>query len=595
MPNIYQFDTQRRLWHRAKPDTFAYSDGDVTENRLLAVLRTSQDISSSSEELRAAINDWPSEYHLSSVRHNLLRPFDLGPGQRILELGCGCGAMTRYLGETGATVVAVEGSLRRAEIAAERCRDLGNVSIYCDNLIQYEPEGLFDVVTLIGVLEYAPCFIASEDPVGACLAAARQFLKPDGALILAIENQLGLKYFNGCGEDHVGEPYFGIQDRYGTGMAITFGHRELDDRLARAGFCLRRFHYPFPDYKLPSLIIAQEALETSEMNLDGLLYAMESRDRTGKSMQAFSERMAWAVVARNDLVADLANSFLVVASRNEVPSHALEGSPWLAVSCAVERHPAYATITRIESASLGAGLHVKKTRLYPGLPAAKATLLSHQPSSAPYLQGRLLITDFQRQMIRSKDVGILAAVLRPWAEHLKRLRGADTRAMAPIPGDCLDLVPRNVLVQPGGGLSFFDQEWSWNETVPLGWVALRGVTDCVLAGSGTQAWQGYSVGSLASAILVECGITLESADIERIAVLEEQFQTLVHARANYVGLQSALATPLGRDAYFHRQVSAFADELSRIKNTWSWKITKPLRLIANLPGIAWDAWHGWRK
>jgi 16S rRNA A1518/A1519 N6-dimethyltransferase RsmA/KsgA/DIM1 with predicted DNA glycosylase/AP lyase activity len=83
--------------------------------------------------------------------------------------------MTRYLGETGATVIAVEGSLRRAEIAAERCRDLRNVSVYCDNLIQFEAEGHFDIVTLIGVLEYAPCFISSEDPVGACLAAARCF------------------------------------------------------------------------------------------------------------------------------------------------------------------------------------------------------------------------------------------------------------------------------------------------------------------------------------------------------------------------------------------------------------------------------------
>jgi hypothetical protein len=318
-------------------------------------------------------------------------------------------------------------------------------------------------------------------------------LKPDGALILAIENQLGLKYFNGCGEDHVGEPYFGIQDLYRRGMPITFGRKELDDYLANAGFCRRHFHYAFPDYKLPSLLVAQEALETSGLNLADLLYSMESRDRTGKMGQAFSERMAWPVIARNDLVADLANSFLVLATQQDGRSHPLERSSWLALSYAGDRHPAYATLTSIEKGGGNRSLHVIKSRLYPQHPVTISLFLSHNPKSSTYLDGRLLIAVFQRQMTHCNEVGILAAILHPWIEHLKSLRDLDAGVMAPIPGDCLDLVPRNLLVQTGGELAAFDQEWVWKETVPLGWVALRGVVDCILAGSGTVAWQGYSV------------------------------------------------------------------------------------------------------
>ena len=57
--------------------------------------------------------------------------------------------MSRYFGETGASVIAVEGSSLRAQIAAERCRDLPNVKVVCDNIIDYISDEKFDYVTLI--------------------------------------------------------------------------------------------------------------------------------------------------------------------------------------------------------------------------------------------------------------------------------------------------------------------------------------------------------------------------------------------------------------------------------------------------------------
>jgi 16S rRNA A1518/A1519 N6-dimethyltransferase RsmA/KsgA/DIM1 with predicted DNA glycosylase/AP lyase activity len=59
--------------------------------------------------LRKKITDWPTEYHFSRQRHCLLRPLNIQAGEDVLELGCGCGAMTRYLGEIGAIVDSIEG------------------------------------------------------------------------------------------------------------------------------------------------------------------------------------------------------------------------------------------------------------------------------------------------------------------------------------------------------------------------------------------------------------------------------------------------------------------------------------------------------
>ncbi len=71
------------------------------DERIAGIVNGLADPSSLSSELRAAITDWPSQYHLSAKRANLLRPFaeDLR-GKRVLEIGAGYGAITRYLGET---------------------------------------------------------------------------------------------------------------------------------------------------------------------------------------------------------------------------------------------------------------------------------------------------------------------------------------------------------------------------------------------------------------------------------------------------------------------------------------------------------------
>ena len=184
---------------------YEYSDGAAAEAYILETIQACDDVSSGSDELVRRIRDWPSEYHFSASRATLLAPFDLR-GLTVLEVGSGCGAITRALGEAGARVVALEGSLDRARITAARCRGLDNVEVVCDDFRDFQTPAAFDAVFMIGVLEYAPCYFAGDDPIGAALAKARSCLSDDGALMVAIENQLGLKYFAGASEDHMGRP-----------------------------------------------------------------------------------------------------------------------------------------------------------------------------------------------------------------------------------------------------------------------------------------------------------------------------------------------------------------------------------------------------
>src|SRR5438105_15881303 len=103
----FRWNEDLRLFMHPSHEGFAYSDGVEVEQRIYDGLRVTQDRSTATVELRDLITDWPTEYHFSNVRHNLLRHIAFRANERVLEVGAGCGAITRLLGETGAQITAV--------------------------------------------------------------------------------------------------------------------------------------------------------------------------------------------------------------------------------------------------------------------------------------------------------------------------------------------------------------------------------------------------------------------------------------------------------------------------------------------------------
>ena len=109
----YVVDQERNIWSRPEYGGINYSDGDDTELRIHKIIERATDLSVLSTELRQHCTDWPSLYHLSGARANILRPFSQSIHGDVLEIGAGCGVITRYLGECGVNVLALEGSPRR--------------------------------------------------------------------------------------------------------------------------------------------------------------------------------------------------------------------------------------------------------------------------------------------------------------------------------------------------------------------------------------------------------------------------------------------------------------------------------------------------
>ena len=569
-------------------DDFRYSDGDETENYLLACLRSCKDVSVFSEELRGHIRDWPSEYHFSTVRHNLLRPFPFGPGMRILELGCGCGAITRYLGETGATVIAVEGSARRAEIARERCRDLPNVRVHCANLMDYRDDQRFDHVLLIGVLEYAQQYVAAPDPVRACLEHAGSLLTETGTLFLAIENQLGLKYFNGCDEDHVGIPYYGVQGLYTNDGPRTFGKHALSQRLASAGFRRQEYFYPFPDYKLPNILIPDAALVHPEFNSASLLCRSTAGNHHGHFAPVFFDNMAWSAIAENGVLADLSNSFLVLAGKHGT------GAPpdWLACSYTAERLPHYATETRFSNTNgritvVKRPLCVEAPALAKPMPRGELQHVANETSD--YVSGEIYLVELQRVLARGGGLDELVAWAEDWIVFLQPQVRLES-GVAVLDGNLLDAIPSNLIRRLDGTLHLIDHEWRMTTSVPLAWVLVRGLFNAIATSPASPKLAGLTYREVISKVAGKLTqkLCLPSTDLFDEASAQENA-----LRLNVFGksppdnmITSVLDNPatgsVNRETLHDNEQKVLQAEIDRIKSTVSWRITAPLRVIWNL-------------
>jgi GT2 family glycosyltransferase/glycosyltransferase involved in cell wall biosynthesis/SAM-dependent methyltransferase len=489
-------------------------NGDnALDERISGIVKGLADRSSLSPELRAAIADWPTQCHLSAKRANLLRPFaeDLR-GKRVLELGAGYGAITRYLGETASEVLAVESNPRRAEIILARTQDLPNVAVINDDLFGLSLDEPADVILLIGVLEYAGVFFAVQDePERALLAHVAGLLKPGGLLLLATENRFGLKY---------------LADK--AAHFTTFGKTDLQSMLQSAGFARQDIYLPFPDYNSPSVIISP--LGTIMRGFDPGALAAETvhTDPQPPADPAFSLQRAWPVIARNNLLSELSNA-LVVAARL-APSAATEPTDGiLAWHYALDRQPSF--MKEAIFAKHDGTIRVSRRPLTLTAAPSEAPIVHANPEEA-YLPTRswwFRLIDILGQPGWSLDQ--VTAWAKVWVEALlARIGQSPLSAESLIEGTHFDATPFNLAVPGEGAPIFFDQEWQVRATLPLGFVLVRSLRESVRRVEAIAPPADLTLGTvdrIASAVLTQLGFLIAPSDLARYSELELLVQTWV--------------------------------------------------------------------
>jgi 2-polyprenyl-3-methyl-5-hydroxy-6-metoxy-1,4-benzoquinol methylase len=306
--NIYQFD-----------ETINYSDGYENERKIFDLIQNADP--NDFDFLEQEIVNWQLEYHLSWKRLSILLPIKISKDDIVLEIGGGTGIITQYLCNNSKFVVTIEGSLPRAKIISKRCREHKNLQILVGNFLKGSIDDFlsgknFDKILSIGVLEYANKF-GGKNGDKLYLKKCSKFLNISGEFIIAIENKIGLKYLLGFDEDHLNIPNYGIQSFYKNKNDVkTYSKNELIDLLYSFNFKHTRFFYPFPDYKLPTVIISENYTESQELIeiASDLIYNINFRNynKKNKSPQIHIGRVLKTFVLEKSLDI-ISNSFLIVA------------------------------------------------------------------------------------------------------------------------------------------------------------------------------------------------------------------------------------------------------------------------------------------
>jgi SAM-dependent methyltransferase len=407
-----------------------------------------QDLTIGSEELLATVHNWPEYEELTDKIVDLMRPFtSYLNGKSILEISAGYGTMTRFFGESGTSVSALEGQSEKAEFAAARCRDLATVTVTCSSFEKYETDARFDIITFIAGPGHINPFEDSGRINFPLLKKAVDLLNDNGILILTVPNTFAK----------------GIPE---NAISPAIDKRNVADVLKRAGLEYTEFFYPFPDCQLPQIILKESALMLKEFNTSNLLLPIASgSDSSGMSVyQLMQEPMTQSAIG------SLSSSFLLIAGKE---AFSITASNILGFSYSSKRRKRFCKANYFIQ-GFDDRLVVRREKLYPQSWCSTDGEITQVVQDEAHQEGTLYFIKLL-EIVGNKGWSLDDVV--KWASSyyqlLKRL-SFERDGQFLLQGKYADAVPFN-MIENKEGISLFDLEWRINTLLPLHYVFFRGL------------------------------------------------------------------------------------------------------------------------
>ena len=474
------FDPHSGIYKHPEGMMINYQDGG--ESYIFESMKKIKNLSSDSEEFQQYIKDWQSRYHFSHKRVNFLEAIHmvLPKDADVLEIGSGCGTITRWLGEKFRTVDALEGSLHRATITRYRTHDLDNVRVYCGDVLTTAFERKYDLITLIGSLEYLPLYdIEHDDPKEACSAILnrlRNTLKENGILLIAMENKFGTKYFSGCKEDHTGREFEGLMG-YPEKTPITFSRNELDSMLYQSGFEYNQFYHVFPDYKLSETIIPENSEVLSLRPYNWIRTPFE--DYFGIRDYLFHEFLFLRNVTNSDLLWQFSNSFIILATISNTNDLRV---PWLIKKYHCNnyldsRFNHEITLTKNEKFTSPHDCYiVKRDPIFRGVPNYSDNSYEYALENNNFVQGKILISFIYENVMKKKSDQPVIQELHLLHENLisqYKTGTNDDEGYPCIKGEAIDFTFWNLILTSDNRICFIDCKWRSKNVITADYILFR--------------------------------------------------------------------------------------------------------------------------
>lgn len=226
---------------------------------------------------------------LSDIRENIIKWYPFKENSSILEIGANFGEITQVLCEKLSKVVTLETSKEKRDAILNRNKTKTNLKII-SNIDEIQEK--FDYITLIGIENI------SDNPQE-ILEDAKNFLKPDGIILLATDNKLGMQYFAKYNEEEGNVTNLVDKKLYTL--------RQLEEQINKAGYSNFKIYYPMTDYKLTNVIFTEDRKLSKNTLLRNIVYKEED------TVKLCEQNMVYRELLEEDenLFRVFANSFLL--------------------------------------------------------------------------------------------------------------------------------------------------------------------------------------------------------------------------------------------------------------------------------------------
>ena len=312
-------------------------DSNITDAEYKVIERFVNKYKEKEYEKNIAEVDSNKLQHFSTLGNNILNWYSFKENSSILEIGGNLGEITGILCQNSCRVVTIEEDLKRAELISKRHKNKENLEIIAGdfNNIDFKEEK-FDYITLIGSLPYVSktAGISSKE----FISKLDNLLKPDGKLLIAVDNRFGIKYFSGNPDAYLNKKFVTLLNYNNEQEKIeTYTRQKLIDILDSNNYKAKKFYYPLPDYRIPNVIFSD--LELPKYNNIGKYIPNYSENSTilVDEIDLFREILK----EDENMFTFFTNSFLVEASKEEF------NQKYKFISYNNARKPKYRLITKI--------------------------------------------------------------------------------------------------------------------------------------------------------------------------------------------------------------------------------------------------------
>lgn len=226
---------------------------------------------------------------LSDVRENILNWYDFKKDCTILELNANYGEITGLLCKNAKKVVSIESSKKYADIIEKRHKNKENLELIVGNYENIELQEKFDYIVIIGMVEN----------LKQAIEYSKKYLKEDGTILLAVNNRFGVKAWITMNENA----------NVINNQKQAISREQLENILQGMNY---KYYYPLPDYKLPNIIYADNSMPTTANIYRDLTYKDENVN--------FKEVDTYYQIISNNKedFKKFANSFLLEISNKEI-------------------------------------------------------------------------------------------------------------------------------------------------------------------------------------------------------------------------------------------------------------------------------------